>query len=284
MTETFINEQINALQEHYSEREAQFILRILLEDCFGLKWKQRYKSNLTTQEYTILHSAMNALLDGKPIQYITGKAHFFGYEFAVDKSVLIPRPETEELVEQALRLGSLFHHKAVRVLDVGTGSGCIPITLKKERPEWEVSALEVSAGALKLAIRNAKTLAAEVAFIEMDFIDSANWESLGGYDLILSNPPYIPQAEKNLVGRNVLGQEPDLALFVDDDDPLLFYRLLTAFGQSHLNKKGHLLVETNQYNAQEVVQLFRKAGYEGVELLKDFMGEDRMVRAIKGLL
>ncbi|HKK77803.1 MAG TPA: peptide chain release factor N(5)-glutamine methyltransferase [Saprospiraceae bacterium] len=281
MTETFIKEQINALSGRYDEREAQNILRILLEDCFDLRWKHRAKCVLNKSESAFLAQAITALRQGKPVQYITGKAHFFGYIFEVNPSVLIPRPETEELVMYALRLSKLINHRPIEVLDVGTGSACIPISLKKERPAWQVSALDVSPEALAVADRNAQRLGAEISLLNMDFRERQNWSSLGTYDLLLSNPPYIPQAEKDLVGHNVLGQEPDLALFVEDEDPLLFYRLLAEFGQQHLRAQGHILVETNQYNASQVAQLFAAADYKGVELLQDLMGEDRMVRAIK---
>lgn len=281
MTETFINDQIKALRGRYSEREAQHILRILLEDCFALPWPQGRQQALSAAQQQVLAKAIQALQAGKPVQYVTGKAHFYGYVFEVNPSVLIPRPETEELVQRALQLSELIDHRPLTVLDVGTGSACIPISLKKERPAWQVSALELSAVALEVARRNARQLQAEVAFIQMDFTKRANWAALGSYDLLLSNPPYIPYAERTLVGHNVLGQEPELALFVADEDPLLFYRLLADFGQAHLRAKGHLLVETNQYNAAEVARLFTEAGYRGVELLQDLMGNDRMVRAIK---
>jgi release factor glutamine methyltransferase len=281
MTETFIKDQLSALSSRYDAREAQQILRILFEDSFHIPWPARLDFNLTAGQQQFLAEAIQDLQAGKPIQYITGQAHFYGYVFEVKPSVLIPRPETEELVEQALKLGGLVDHRPVQVLDVGTGSGCIPITLKKERPYWQVEALDLSAEALEVARYNAARLEVEIDFRQLDFTRRELWKDLGVFDLLLSNPPYIPHVEKHLVGNNVLGQEPDIALFVPDDDPLLFYRLLADFGQAHLRAKGHLLVETNQYNAPEVAQLFVGRGYLGVEVLADLTGNNRMVRAIK---
>lgn len=282
MTETFIKDQLSALSSRYDAREAQQILRIIFEDSFHITWRARLDHALTAEQRQFLVEAIRDLQAGKPVQYITGQAHFYGYVFEVNPSVLIPRPETEELVEQALKLGELVDHRMVKVLDVGTGSGCIPLTLKKERPYWQVEALDVSVDALEVARRNAIRLDVEVNFRSMDFTHREFWKDLGEFDLLLSNPPYIPYAEKHLVGKNVLGQEPDMALFVSNEDPLLFYRLLAEFGRAHLRAKGHVLVETNQYNALEVAQLFMGMDYLGVEVLQDLVWNDRMVRAIKG--
>jgi len=281
MTETFLKTQLNALTPYYPEREAIQILRLLLEDGLGLRWHARWEQELSASDQQYLATAVAELQQGKPIQYLTGKAHFYAYTFAVTPAVLIPRPETEELVLQALRLGQLIDRPDPMVLDVGTGSGCIALSLKKERAQWQITALDYSSAALAVARQNARQLHAEVDFRQMDFTDQQQWSGLEQYDLLLSNPPYIPFAEKHLLGHNVLGQEPDLALFVPDDDPLLFYRLLAEFGQTHLRTRGHLLVETNQYNATDVFDLMKTAGYSGVELLPDLMGNDRLVRAIK---
>lgn len=281
MAETFLKTQLHALTRYYPEREAIQILRFLLEDGLGLRWHARWEQQLCVTDQQYLAKAVAELQEGKPVQYLTGKAHFYAYTFFVSPAVLIPRPETEELVLQALRLGQLIDRPDPKVLDVGTGSGCIALTLKKERPQWQITALDYSVAALEVARQNARQLQAEVHFQQMDFTDQQQWGQLEQYDLLLSNPPYIPAAEKHLVGHNVLGQEPDLALFVPDDDPLLFYRLLAEFGQAHLRARGHILVETNQYNATDVFDLMSTAGYSGVELLPDLMGNDRLVRAIK---
>lgn len=281
MPETYFKKLVSKIAAHYPEREAHQIARILLEDLFQLVPPFDEGLSLDDQEEKILAKALLQLQVGKPVQYITEVAYFYGYPFKVSPAVLIPRPETEELVHFALELLAVYPEKNPHILDVGTGSGCIPISIKKQRQSAELVAIDKSPEALLVAQQNAANLGATIDWHQLDFTDKDSWTVLGDFDFVLSNPPYIPQAERHLVGENVLGQEPDMALFVPDDDPHLFYRLLAEFGGQHLRAKGHLLVETNQYNAQEVASLFREFGYNGVEVLSDLMGNDRMVRAIK---
>lgn len=281
MPETYYKNLVADILEQYPEGEAQNIARYLLEDLFQIPPSSIAKRVLSTEESIILAKAVEELKQGRPLQYITGIAHFYGYQFKVSPAVLIPRSETEELVALTLRLLQVSSVTAPRLLEVGTGSGCIPITIKKMAAEVEVVAIDKSIEALSIAQENASLLEVDIDWQEVDFTDKTSWSDLGEFDFLLSNPPYIPWKEKHLVGENVLGQEPDMALFVPDNDPLVFYRLLAEFGSLHLRVNGHLLVETNQYNAWQVAHLFEEFQYGGVQVLQDLMGNDRIVRAIK---
>jgi len=270
-------QQLSAI---YEEREAQNIVQLLFEDLLGIK-NNFANYALNEAESQLLEQALQQLLERKPVQYITGNAHFYGYDFQVNPAVLIPRPETEELVYRALSVTKTMSNQPIQVLDIGTGSGCIPITLKKENPALQITAIDISQEALIVARANAFQLQAEVHFKVLNFTDKRTWNELGTYDLILSNPPYIPWQEKDLVGPNVLGKEPDLALFVADEDPLLFYRLIAEFALDYLKESGVILVETNQYNAPDVLALFQAKGFGTAYLFQDLMGNDRIVLARK---
>jgi release factor glutamine methyltransferase len=204
--------------------------------------------------------------------------------FAVDERALIPRPETEELVdwiaaemEVRMREGRQDPlRRTWRILDIGTGSGCIPIALKKKLPEAEVWALDLSAAALELARHNATVLGAEIAFVERDIFDRGGWDSLPAFDLIVSNPPYVPEGDKAAMHRNVLDHEPHLALFVTGDDPLLFYREIAAFAKSRLDPGGLLFFEIHERMGAGIRTLLKRAGYTRVEVRQDMQGKERM--------
>lgn len=268
------------LSSYYELREANNIATLLFESM-DIKGQGLKTTVLSMEAQTYIDKATDRLLKGEPIQYILGQADFYGYVFSVNPAVLIPRPETEELVYRALSIAATIKDPALKVLDIGTGSGCIPITLKKESPTLAVTAIDVSAKALKVAQKNAEQLDADIQFRQLDFTDTSTWSKLEEYHLIVSNPPYIPWKEKTLVGANVLGQEPNLALFVEDEEPLLFYRLIAEFAETNLIKGGAVLVETNQYNASEVVALFQSKGLADAFLFQDLMGNDRIVLAKK---
>lgn len=268
------------LNSYYEPREAGNIARLLFESV-GIKGQALNKAVLSEEAQIALDQAAERLLKGEPIQYILGQADFYGYVFRVNPAVLIPRPETEELIYRALSIAATLKDPMLKVLDIGTGSGCIPITLKKEAPTLSITAIEVSPEALVVAKKNAKELEADIQFLQLDFTDNGTWSKLEQYHLIVSNPPYIPWKEKALVGANVLGQEPNLALFVEDKEPLLFYRLIAEFADTHLIKGGAILVETNQYNASEVLALFQSKGFTEAFLFEDLMGNDRIVLARK---
>jgi release factor glutamine methyltransferase len=216
----------------------------------------------------------------KPIQYITGEAWFYGLRFEVNENTLIPRPETEELVEWIVE-GLKVKGKGQRVLDIGTGSGCIPIALKKEIPNAAVFAIDISEKALEMARKNALDNQVQVNFIHQDILESSNLliskSSNLLFDVIVSNPPYVRNLEKHEIKRNVLDYEPHLALFVDDSDALLFYRKIAQLALKSLAKNGKLFFEINQYLGKETVELVELLGFKNIELRKDFMGNDRMI-------
>jgi len=216
------------------------------------------------------------VFNDEPVQYITGVAPFYGYFFQVDNSVLIPRPETEELVYTVEKYIKHQNLKSPRILDIGTGSGCIPITLNKLFPDSKVTGIDVSDKAIKVAVSNNTKLESNVTFQMINFLDERDWKDLGAFDIILSNPPYIPHSEKELMTPNVLDNEPHLALFVENDDPLIFYRKIFEFA-ARQSKDLAIFLECNEYNAKEVALLFGQT-YNS-EIIKDLQGKDRIVVA-----
>lgn len=253
---------------HFSADEVRRILRILTEDIGDLEVLTDAK----------LSSIASRLIAQEPIQYITGKAPFYGHFFDVNPAVLIPRPETEELVYLVV---SDVHKRAgwsPTIIDIGTGSGCIPITIAKEIPSAKVSAVDVSKEALSVAATNAKKLGVSVDFQMMDVLkyQQSAWIFDKDFDIIISNPPYIPHREKSLMSVNVLDHEPHLALFVGDDDPLIFYRKIIELAEDHLRSDGLIYFEVNEYNANEVKEL--ATAYYSVDIIKDMQGKDRIVR------
>lgn len=225
-------------------------------------------------------SALAELKKQKPIQYILGETEFYGLPFLVNENVLIPRPETEELIALILAEGKGKREKGkVRILDIGTGSGCIPIALKKNLPEAEVYAIDISEKALATAMKNAELNQVDVYFRLQDILATEDLES--SFDIIVSNPPYVRHLEKAEIKPNVLEHEPHLALFVADNDALLFYRKITALAQKHLTPKGKLYFEINQYLGKETVALVESFGFTEVRLHQDIYGNDRMVSAVK---
>lgn len=262
------------LEKLYSPGEAQSIARIVFEDTFGIYSFTRQDA-LSPEQQARLHYITTRLLVHEPVQYILGIADFYGLKFKVDPRVLIPRQETEELVYWMLET---LERKPLAILDIGTGSGCIPITLKKQRPGWEVWAVDISRDALELAEENARMNDAAIHFRQMDILNDARWGELGLFGAIVSNPPYIPEREAGLVPENVKRYEPRQALFVDNEDALAFYRRIAQFAVQHLLPGGQLFFETNEYNAGQVVEIIEKQGFKNVELKQDLSGKERMVR------
>ena len=226
------------------------------------------------------------MLKEKPIQYITGEAWFYGLRFEVNENTLIPRPETEELVEWIIESQkSKVKSQKISILDIGTGSGCIPISLKKEIPNAIVSAIDVSEKALEMARKNAVDNEVEVHFIlqnilEIDTLNElpiSNFQFQTEFDVIVSNPPYVRNLEKQEIKKNVLDYEPHLALFVEDSDALLFYRKIAQLALTSLTPNGKLFIEINQYLGKETVELLENLGFKNIELRKDFVGNDRMI-------
>ena len=212
-----------------------------------------------------------------PIQYILGVTHFYGLEFEVNSAVLIPRPETEELVDWIVQKSKIKNQKStIKILDIGTGSGCIAITLAKNLSNAQVFALDVSEQALATAKTNAEKNQVQLSFIHQSILET---EDLGQqFDVIVSNPPYVRELEKLEIKKNVLENEPHLALFVEDNDALIFYRKIAQLAQKNLNSEGQLYFEINQYLGQEMLDLLRKMGFKNCELRKDIYGNDRMIQ------
>ena len=228
--------------------------------------------------------AWNLILDQLkkeiPIQYLLGTTHFYGLEFEVNSNVLIPRPETEELVEWIVQQSTINHQPTtIKILDIGTGSGCIAISLAKNLPNAEVFALDVSEHALATAQRNAESNQVAIQFILQSILET---EDLGHqFDIIVSNPPYVRDLEKQEIKKNVLDNEPHLALFVADNDALLFYRKIAQLAQKNLSPTGQLYFEINQYLGQEMVALLKEMNFQNTELRKDVYGNDRMTKSTR---
>lgn len=225
----------------------------------------------------------------KPIQYITGEAWFFGLRFEVNENTLIPRPETEELVDWILSSSITQHPTPLTILDIGTGSGCIPISLKANLPQANVSTIDVSEKALEVAKRNAELNKVEVNFIQSNILEvedlsqlqTPNFQLPASIDIIVSNPPYVRNLEKEEIKKNVLDYEPHLALFVEDTDALLFYRKIAQLALKNLSPNGLLFFEINQYLGEETVELLENLGFKNIELKKDMYGNDRMIKCKK---
>jgi len=223
------------------------------------------------------------LIQGIPLQYILGETEFYDLIVKVNPSVLIPRPETEELVDWALITSRIINGETeiLKLLDIGTGSGCIAISIKKYIPLADITAIDISEAALNIARQNADLNQVEINFIQDDIFKPTNLELINSkYDLILSNPPYVTEAEKDQMLDNVLNHEPDIALFVPDNDPLVFYRAITDFALVHLKINGFLFLEINEKFGQETLNLLKKKGFKEIELRQDMGGKDRMIKAV----
>lgn len=277
-----------ALAELYDNREAANIAGWVLEQVTGLRKIDRImhkQSLLSPDSINQLQAYTRELLTHKPVQYVLHEAWFCGMPFYVDENVLIPRPETEELVEwvtenagQAEGKSQRENNPRLRILDIGTGSGCIPVSLKKKLPQAEVYACDVSEGALAVATRNAATHQTPVNFLQVDFLDADTWPALPEVDIIVSNPPYIPYSDKSSMLQNVLAYEPHLALFVPNDDALVFYEAIARFAQRKLSDQGCVFAEIHEDLGMKTKGLFEAKGFSA-EIKKDFQGKDRMVRA-----
>lgn len=271
---------LQKLDTLYPEAEILSFFYLLLEHHFGTKKIDlALEPELMRKKWPEVQfiEALDQLLEERPIQYILGRTEFAGFEFKVNENVLIPRPETEELVQWMLEVIDRNH--PLKILDVGTGSGCIPVTLALKLPGVEVHALDVSEDALELARVNAKKLGARVRFFKLDILTA---ESLvEDYDVIVSNPPYVRLSEKNEMRGNVLKHEPDLALYVHDENPLLFYKKIAALGTSALTENGMLFFEINENLAERAREALSNLSYQNIELRRDIYGKNRMIRASK---
>lgn len=266
---------IEKLQPLYGLGESKSIANIVMEDAFGIKYFQVEEGqNLSILQQQKLNKIIARLLTNEPVQYVLGKAIFYGLPFKVDKNVLIPRQETEELVAWVLEV----EDGARRFLDIGTGSGCIPISIKHKLPKVEMHALDVSAGALNMAKENASINQTEITFHELDILNETLWAQLPKYDVIISNPPYITEEEKNILAKNVIDFEPHLALFSGNNDAQRFIKKISAFAKKHLKEGGSLFFETNEFYANGSKKIMEEYGFVEVEIKKDLNGADRMLR------
>ena len=266
----------DALGRRYDAQELETIKRALCTELLGVSALAFYtKETLApdTKRDALLESALERLSNGEPLQYVIGSTPFCGLTFRVDSRVLIPRPETAELVEwvaqDAAQTGSL--------LDVGTGSGCIAISLAHRLPGWNVQGWDISDGALEVARENSRLNGTQVEFCKADIL---NADSDCRFDVIVSNPPYVMESEKSQMEDTVLEFEPHLALFVSDSDPLLFYKAIAAFGHRTLNTGGRLYFEINPLLVEEMKEMLMSAGYHDVEVRNDIFGKPRMIKAI----
>lgn len=277
----------SALSPLYGDRESTLIADWVLEADTG---KSKEYCRMHTDEIldppiiALLDKHLDELLRWRPVQYVLGEAWFMGRKFRVDERVLIPRPETEELVLWVKASVMSEHHHpnpTPRVLDIGTGSGCIPISLKAALPMADVWSLDASADALEVARANARMMNAEVHFLHLDVLDDQYKSMIPQVDIIVSNPPYVLDTDRTQMRPNVIEWEPHMALFVDGPDPLLFYHRIAALGLEKLAAGGQIFVEIQETQSDVVVSIFHINGYVDMEARADLSGRDRMVRARK---
>ncbi len=272
-----------SIQPLYENREASNIADLIMEDITGWDRSKRiihHDAQLSETQLERYTQCKESLLNGRPTQYVLGHAWFCGMRFQVDEHVLIPRPETEELVTEVKKMYADIPAEKdymFKIVDIGTGSGCIAIALKKYFPDWNVWALDKSDGALAIARTNAVLLDTEIHFVESDILKEAKTDHLPAFDLIISNPPYIPAEDKSDMDDRVLDHEPHAALFVTNNDPLQFYKAILAFSDHHLLRGGMLFFETHELYAQEVAALLEENGFENITVKKDFQEKERIV-------
>jgi release factor glutamine methyltransferase len=274
---------INSLEDLYSIEELQSIFYLLAEKLLHLSRIDialQLDDTLTSGEEINFNQAIDRLKIYEPVQYILGETEFFGYPFLVNKQVLIPRPETEELVSWIIED---VDKKETTILDIGTGSGCIAISLAKKLNNAVVSAIDISNKAIEIAKKNALINNVNVEYSSVDVLNFEDklvlqdkWKSK--FDIIVSNPPYVRMQEKKLMQLNVIDHEPDIALFVEDDDPLLFYRRISELSRQYLKHNGTLYLEINEYLGVEMEKMLNEAGFKHVELKKDMFGKNRMIK------
>lgn len=275
----------SVLTDTYPETEIQSFFNLLADAYLDMKRidvSLNLSQNISEQNLEKFEKALHRLKNHEPIQYILGETAFFGLPFKVNDNTLIPRPETEELVAWILETST----EASNILDIGTGTGCIAISLAKNIPGAQVFAVDVSPGALDVAKNNARLNSVALNFFELDILSWAqNYQNVAfaevKFDVIVSNPPYVRTQEKSQMQANVLDFEPDLALFVTDDDPLIFYRSISDFAGQYLKKGGRLFFEINQYLGKEMSALMIDSGFADVTIKRDIFGNDRMISGIK---
>jgi release factor glutamine methyltransferase len=288
----------DTLQEIYLKTEIDTFFFLLIEEKLNLQRVDTVMQPdflIADENLSELKIILKRLQKEEPIQYILGNTEFYGLPFKVNKNTLIPRPETEELVEWIIKevtelqnnkvakldmyaTSTMNEEKSISIIDIGTGTGCIPISLAKNLNNVKISAIDVSSEALIVAQQNATLNNVDISFLEMDILETK--ELPQKYNLIVSNPPYVRELEKVEISNNVLENEPHLALFVEDDNPLIFYSKIADLAKIHLKKEGLLFFEINQYLGKETVAMLKHKGFNSIKLKKDLFGNDRMVKVI----
>jgi len=272
------------LNSVYSDTEIGILFEIFSKEYLGyskIDLLINYNNELNELELLKFEYALKELILGKPYQYILGKAFFYGNEFLVSKDVLIPRPETEELIELTLNKIQKIKDKKLKILDIGTGSGCIAVTLAKYLKNADIYAIDFSSVAIEIAKKNAKMHNVDINFMCMDYLtESISKIYDGDFDIIISNPPYISSEEENVIDNQVKYFEPKMALFVSKEDSLVFYRKIAEDAELHLAKDGFLFLEINQKLGQETLKLFSEK-FTKAQLIKDISGNDRFVTVIR---
>ena len=268
---------IQELTSFYDPYEAESFFYLILEDKHKLRQIDvalNHELIFTESDIKVWESLLVELKKEVPIQYLLGKTNFYGLDFEVNENVLIPRPETEELVEWIINENT--SSKKIKILDIGTGSGCIAVSLAKNLPNAQVYAIDVSKKALETAKRNAESNEVEVFFLLQNILETEDLKEQ--FDIIVSNPPYVRNLEKDEIRKNVLDHEPHLALFVEDDQALIFYRKIAELARQNLSPDGQLFFEINQYLGKEMIALLEKMNFRNIELRKDIYENDRMTR------
>ena len=280
-TKTYIQKHLQAL---YPPEEINSFVRLIVSEVCGLSYTQQIcckDKQIPENEKKQIHAIVDRLKKMEPLQYIFGETEFYSIPIKVNPSVLIPRPETEELVDRVLH--STFLHSQLRILDIGTGSGCIAIALAKHLPNATITAIDISETALQTAIINAQRLetsfAKPIRFIQADILDTEKAVSLlpDEFDLIVSNPPYVMEHEKASMSANVLDYEPNNALFVPNDNPLLFYNAIAGFARQKLSPQGMIFLEINPLCDKQIIELLQKKGFTQTEIIRDLSGKNRFI-------
>ncbi|MCK8141847.1 peptide chain release factor N(5)-glutamine methyltransferase [Flavobacterium sp. I-SCBP12n] len=272
---------IQELESIFGEDEAESFFYLILEEKHQLKridLALQIDLTFSENEIKVWNVILEQLKQEIPVQYILGNTSFYGLDFEVNKNVLIPRPETEELVDWIIKSNTKdSFSKNIKILDIGTGSGCIAISLAKNVANAQVFAIDVAENALATAEKNAQNNKVEVAFWNRNILETYDLEEQ--FDIIVSNPPYVRNLEKEEIKKNVLDNEPHLALFVEDNDALIFYKKIAELAQKNLSENGQLYFEINQYLGKEMIGLLEKMNFKNIELRKDIYGNDRMIFA-----
>ncbi len=281
------NDFLNNLKSIYENREATNVTDWIFENVTGLKRLERNANKNIAMKFSQekkLKKYLEELILHKPVQYVLNEAWFYKIKFFVNEHVLIPRPETEELVDWIVdnvrcTMYDVRCKESLHLLDIGTGSGCMAISLKKNLEDVSVFAIDVSDDALLVAKKNANDLNTQINFFKINFLEEKQWDSLSMFDVIVSNPPYIPETEKEKLAKNVTDFEPGISLFVPDNDPFIFYKKTSAFAQSHLKPGGKIYVEVHEDYANEVQKIFTEHNFK-TEIKRDIYGKERMVKAM----